>query len=209
MIVIIGVCFLLYMSDPQGFMAIPSNIAEYFSQTTSEISTAVEETSQQRQERIERENQEFYSEIARLVFEYTNNERTKNGLKKLVWDEKLAEIARKHSEDMKENDYFSHTNLEGEGPTERAKNAGYNTYKELGGGWYSDGIGENIGKMPTGNVAGLGYVANTPDAVAEAQVHSWMESEGHRANILDSDYDKLGVGVAFDGVYYILTQDFW
>ena len=104
---------------------------------------------------------------------------------------------------------FSHTNLDGDGPSERANRYGYDTHKELGGGWYTEGIGENIGKMPTGNVEGRGYVANDPDSIAKAQVDSWMNSQGHRENLLDPEYDRIGIGVAYDGLYYISTQDFW
>jgi len=86
---------------------------------------------------------------------------------------------------------------------------GYSIRKDLGGGWYSEGIGENIGKMPTGNVEGHGYVSNDAESVAKAEVLSWMESPGHRENIVNPDYDKLGVGVAYDGQYYVCTQNFW
>jgi len=110
---------------------------------------------------------------------------------------------------MAENNFFSHVYQRGEDPTARAIRNGYNVHKELGGGWYSDGIAENIGKMVTGNVVGLGYVSNTAEAIGVAQVKSWMESPGHRANILDSQYDLIGIGVAYDGSsYYISTQNF-
>ncbi len=63
--------------------------------------------------------------------------------------------------------------------------------------------------MPTGNVIGHGYVANDVKSVAEAQVQSWMESHSHRENILYPDYDRIGIGVAYNGsLYYLSTQDF-
>lgn len=149
------------------------------------------------------------SAVESAILSYTNVERSKVGLNSLVWDDRLAVIAREHSKDMAENNYFSHTNLRGENPTDRAIRNGYPIRKNLGGGWYSEGIGENIGKMPTGQVIGIGYVANDADSIARAQVDSWMESKGHRENILDSQYDRIGVGVAYDGLYYISTQTFW
>ena len=85
----------------------------------------------------------------------------------------------------------------------------YNIRKEMGGGWYQLGIAENIGQMPTGNVLGIGYVSNEPDSIAKAQVKAWMNSPGHRANILGTDYDRIGVGVAYDGFEYVLTQNFY
>lgn len=107
------------------------------------------------------------------VLELINEERSKEGLKALKWDDKLAEIARKHSCDMAENNYFDHTNLKGETPFNRMKKAGIN---------YRTG-GENI-------AAG----GNT----AEKTVEQWMNSEGHRNNIMNSAYNKVGVGLCIN-----------
>lgn len=63
--------------------------------------------------------------------------------------------------------------------------------------------------MPTGNIIGIGYVSHDPDSIATAQVQSWMSSPGHRANILNPQYDRIGVGVAYDGFYYLSTQNFY
>jgi len=147
-------------------------------------------------------------DVEQAILKYTNQERRNNGVRELRGDGKLDEVARSHSLDMAQNNFFSHTNLKGEDPTARAIRMGYNVHKELGAGWYSDGIGENIGKMPTGSVEGVGYVSSDADSIAKAQVNSWMNSPGHKQNILDSKYDTLGVGVAYDGLYYISTQDF-
>ncbi len=147
-------------------------------------------------------------DIESLVFNKVNEERKKKGLHALIWDSKLAEVARLHSLDMANRSYFSHENPEGEDPTMRAIRNGYNVHKELGNGWYSDGIAENIGMMPTGNVEGYGYVSSSND-VADAMMKSWMNSPGHRENILNADYNFIGVGVAYNGYgTYYLTQDF-
>ena len=145
----------------------------------------------------------------KLIFEKTNAERKAHGLYELTWDSELANIAREHSLDMAQNEFFSHVNLKGEDPTMRAIRHRYDVHKELGGGWYSEGLAENMGKMPTGDVIGVGYISNDPDSIAIAQVESWMNSLGHRGNILNSRYNKIGVGVAYDGHYYISTQDFY
>lgn len=140
---------------------------------------------------------EMTEEIERLTFDKTNAERKAHGLHELVWDSNLANTARAHSVDMTQNGFFSHVNLKGEDPTDRARRNGLVM-----------GIGENIGKMPTGNIVGIGYVSHNPDSIATAQVQSWMESPGHRSNMLDPRYTKLGVGVSYDGMYYISTQNF-
>jgi len=149
-------------------------------------------------------------DIESAILLYTNEERQKHGAAPLTWDDQLSTIARQHSQDMVNNNYFSHDNQQGDDPTDRARKHGYSLRKDLGGGWFSEGIGENIGQMLPGDVAGVGIVINTADAIARAQVDSWMNSPGHKQNILNPQYSKLGVGVAHDGhLYYFSTQDFW
>lgn len=103
----------------------------------------------------------------------TNAERAAAGCGELRTDERLREAARAHSEDMAANDYFSHTGLDGRSPFERMRDAGY-----------ANGAAENIA---------MGY--RTPQAVMEG----WMNSEGHRANILNCGLTAIGVGLAYDG----------
>lgn len=131
-------------------------------------------------------------DVEQYILLYTNIERKSFGVDELREDDYLFGVARKHSLDMAENDYFDHVNLQGRDPSERA----------------GVPIGENIGMMPTGNIIGVGYVSSNAESIAKAQVQSWMQSPGHRSNILNRDYDSLGVGVAYDGLYYISTQDF-
>jgi uncharacterized protein YkwD len=148
-------------------------------------------------------------QIELAILAYTNAERLTRGMPALHLDSALSKIARAHSLDMVERGFFDHNNPDGEDPTARAVRQGYPVRKELGGGWYSTGIAENIGKMATGEVIGRGYVRDDADSIAKAQVDSWMGSTGHRANLLDRTYDAIGIGVAFDGhTYYVSTQDF-
>lgn len=146
-------------------------------------------------------------DIENIVFSKVNEERRKRGLRALIWDPKLAEVARLHSLDMANKSYFSHDNPEGDDPTMRARKRGIETETQKGS-VIMIGIAENIGMMPTGNVEGYGYVSSSND-VADAMMKSWMNSPGHRANILDASYDFIGVGVAYNGYgTYYLTQDF-
>jgi uncharacterized protein YkwD len=88
-------------------------------------------------------------------------------------DDRLVAAARGHSADMAARDYFEHESPEGEGPGERAAAEGY-----------SDWSGENIARgQPT----------------AEAVVAAWMDSQGHRRNILDCDSKATGVGAVDSG----------
>lgn len=101
-----------------------------------------------------------------------NVERRAVGLPPLAWDNLLFTAARGHSDDMATHDYFSHTALNGSTPGDRITAAGYV--------WNT--CGENIA---------AGYQA--PEAVVEA----WMNSPGHRANILNTSFCDIGVGYAY------------
>jgi uncharacterized protein YkwD len=125
---------------------------------------------------------DFESEVVELV----NAERQAQGLHPLTSDERLANAARGHSEDMGLQDYFSHDSLDGRHFFDRIVEAGY-AYNHCG---------ENIA---------AGYP--TPKAV----VQGWMDSPGHRANILDPAFCDIGVGYAYVGgsTYgHYWTQDF-
>ena len=144
------------------------------------------------------------------ILRITNLRRRENNVPELKSDSKLSDIARDHSFDMFKNDFFDHVSLAGQDPTDRAKKVGYPTTKKISDGYYQEGIGENIGQMGSGHIAnpGVGYVEDTPQGIAEAQMIVWMNSPGHRKNILDPNYDYLGVGVVQTDYDYILTQDF-
>jgi uncharacterized protein YkwD len=154
------------------------------------------------------------------IFQKVNAARTSNGLNPLISDTNLASIARGHSQDMAANKYFDHVDLQGQDPSARATKAGYNIRKDIGNNRYQLGIGEIIAKMPTGNVqldcpSGLVVIPNTPTAIADATVDGWMNHDscccanGHRDAILSNTFTNAGVGVAYDGTYYISTVDFW
>ena len=115
-------------------------------------------------------------EILRLV----NEQRAKNGLAPLTLSDRLCELATLKAEDMAENHYFDHTSPTYGTPFEMLKQFGV-SYRSAG---------ENI-------AAGQ----STPEEVMNA----WMNSSGHRANILSADYTELGVGVAVGqhGLYWV------
>ena len=156
-------------------------------------------------------------QIERKIHSLVNMERRQQGIKDLKWNEKLAIIARKHSKDMAQRDYFSHLTPEGEGPTERAKKEHFPVEKPIYGGMVIQvGIAENIfkGYMYTGFVLKngkrepVGY--KTENDIAKEVVYGWMHSKGHRANILNSDHDEEGIGVYIrkDGTIFV-TEDFY
>ena len=139
------------------------------------------------------------AELERKVHAGINAERAKNGSSsQLRWDERLGAIARSHSEDMTRRGYFSHDTPEGLGPTDRIEKAGYNCWK---GSHY--GVAENIT---------IELTKDSLDRMAAGAVSSWVNSPGHRANLLDRQYDRTGIGASFGkwrgyGAVY-LTQVF-
>ncbi|MEO3826730.1 CAP domain-containing protein [Actinomadura sp. B10D3] len=116
------------------------------------------------------------------VVTLTNAERAKAGCKALRIDQRLVVAARKHSADMAAKNYFDHTSRNGDSPWKRMEDAGYP----------SPGA-ENIAK---------GY------PTAAAVVKGWMNSPGHRANILNCGLRAIGVGKASGPGGPLWTQDF-
>jgi uncharacterized protein YkwD len=146
-------------------------------------------------------------EIERLIFMQINEVREEDGLSKLEWDPLLAKLARDHSYDMALNGYTNHTNLFGDGPTERAELLGIRTRIRIGNKIYT-GVSENIGFMPQGIVQDVGVLITEED-LTWGMIYKWMLSEPHRDNILDDELFVTGIGVAFDGKgNYYITQDF-
>jgi uncharacterized protein YkwD len=113
-----------------------------------------------------------------------NQERAKVGCKPLTADSRLTAAARGHSQDMANRNYFDHNTPEGVTPWTRITNAGY----------HFSTAAENIAAGQT-----------TPAQVMNA----WMNSEGHRANILNCNLRNIGVGLAYNGKHTpYWTQDF-
>lgn len=110
------------------------------------------------------------------VFNLTNQYRTSQGLAALSLDLDLQEAAQQHSQNMAVGDFFNHVGQDGSTVQSRALNAGYES------GW----VGENIA---------AGYTT------AAEVVNGWINSPSHRANLLDPNFNELGIG------YYFLSED--
>lgn len=121
------------------------------------------------------------SEFEKQVVDLTNAERTKAGLKPLEIHSPLMAVAHAKSADMAKNNYFSHTSPTYGSPFDQIKSAGI-SYRSAG---------ENIAQGQ-----------RTPQQVVQA----WMDSPGHRQNIMNANYTHIGVGFVEDGYYW--TQQF-
>jgi uncharacterized protein YkwD len=149
------------------------------------------------------------------VHELINVKRQQNGLSTLSYDSFLADIARGHSWDMVTRNFFAHENPDGLSPRERGDAAGYPCIRHIGHYTY-EGIAENLyqGYRATSyytNAEGkiVSYNWSSPEDIAQQTVNGWMESPGHRANILTEHFMTEGIGVSFspdDKVY--ITENF-
>lgn len=127
-------------------------------------------------------------DLERRVFALVNERRAEAGLPALAWSNDAAKIARMHSENMANLKFFSHTGQDGKKVSDRANAAGLKDWHQIG-----ENIAFNRGfKSPL-----------------ESAVQSWMNSAGHRENILKTFWQDSGIGVAVtaDGTYYF-TQVF-
>ncbi|MDO8212996.1 CAP domain-containing protein [Conexibacter sp. CPCC 206217] len=106
-----------------------------------------------------------------------NRERSQRGMKPLQLDPKLGRAARAHSQDMVKRQYFEHESQDGRTPFQRMLAT---RYVPKGASWT---LGENIG-WGTLDLAQPG-----------ALVKAWMDSPGHRANILNPRFREIGIGI--------------
>jgi len=117
------------------------------------------------------------------MLELVNGERMAAGLRPLAADAELEQVARQHSTDMFARGYFAHVTPEGRDPFERMREADVRFLT----------AGENLVLAPTLQIAHAGL----------------MRSPGHRANILQRDFGRVGIGIMDGGIHGLMvTQDF-
>jgi uncharacterized protein YkwD len=130
-------------------------------------------------------------ELVQKIVDLTNAQRRANGLPELRVSGYLAQSAQSHADDQARRNYFAHDTPEGVTPRDRMLAVGYDPQTFVGENIYYY-YGDQVGIQP------------------EAAVNWWMNSPGHRANILDPRYTEIGVGLAIttaDGKY-IYVQNF-
>lgn len=128
-------------------------------------------------------NPQVRADLEAKMLQLVNEERIKRGLQPLKFDRQLVPVARAHSKDMFERGYFSHYTLEGKDPFERMREAGVNYYT----------AGENLALGRNLQICHEGL----------------MNSPGHRANILNPSYGRIGIGILDGGAYgLMISQEF-
>lgn len=126
------------------------------------------------------------AEMEAAVRQRINEIRQQNGLNPLENNERLAQVAREYSQTMARENFFSHTGPDGDTPAQRVRSAGLSYWV----------VGENLFKS-----------TNAPQPVPLA-VKGWMNSPGHRENILRPVFTETGIGIWRDGNTYYITQLF-
>jgi uncharacterized protein YkwD len=119
--------------------------------------------------------------VVRATLCTLNAERARYGLAALRLNKKLSRAARRHARDMVRRDYFSHDTLGGGTFVDRIRRSGYLS------GARSWSVGENL--------AWGSHERSAPRAITDM----WMNSAGHRANILSSSFREVGIGLALGG----------
>ena len=132
----------------------------------------------------------YISEIEQAIFQRVNAERSAAGLPALSYNNTMEHYARIKSKDMGDNGYFSHEDKQGNLITAQMKADGV-SYRA----W-----GENIAY-----IQGI----NSNSALATKFMDNWMNSSGHRANILSTNFSSIGIGVYKIGNTYYATQEFY
>jgi uncharacterized protein YkwD len=124
-------------------------------------------------------NQASHRTLVKATVCLLNKQRRSRGMKALKLSKRLGLAARRHSVDMSSKRYFSHNSRSGASFIDRIRRSGY---LKSARSWL---VGENIA-WGTGNLA-------TPRSI----VRAWMNSPGHRANILNRRFRQIGIGISF------------
>ncbi|TVR68072.1 MAG: CAP domain-containing protein [Spirochaetaceae bacterium] len=156
-------------------------------------STSITERADDRDEMAQNEFARAEAEVLRLV----NERRAEHELAPLIAHEELALLSRMHSTDMGSRGYYSHVDPDGVTPNERITDA-------LSDRYYLMGTSENIAYRESSR----GFDGTTDAELARLFMEGWMNSPGHRANILRPESTHIGIGLARSGNRIYATQKF-
>lgn len=146
------------------------------------------------------------AEIEILIVRYANLSRRKRGIAPFRTNWGLTRIARSHSWKMSK----ARTIWHGDGVHQAGSSLSHKSFWDfIKSIFYRGCSGENVGLMYQGRVKGFKHPIRTMKDIALAQHKSWMRSHGHRANILNSNFSLIGVGVIRNKSGYYCTQLFY
>lgn len=175
-----------YKNEEENTTENIQNVAFENNASTNDVQ-AVEETTYNN---VTENSTSFMSEVEQYIFSLVNEERAKVGLPQLSYNSTMEYYARLKSKDMGDRNYFDHNNPEGKLITETMNSDGV----------YYNAWGENIA-----------YISKMTDPyeVAKRIMTNWMNSQGHRENILSTNFTSIGVGVYEINNKIYATQEFF
>ena len=132
----------------------------------------------------------FMAQVEQAIFNKVNEERTKAGVAPLTYNTTMEKYARIKSQDMGDNKYFNHTDLNGNFITTTMK---------------ADGVTYNAWGEYIAYISGV----TDPTTLANQFMTNWMNSQGHKENILSTKFSSMGVGVYKIGNKVYATQEFY
>ncbi|RMF93608.1 MAG: CAP domain-containing protein [Candidatus Schekmanbacteria bacterium] len=130
--------------------------------------------------------------LGKYMLKLINKDRKKNGLAKVKWDSIAAKAGQKHSDEMAKGGYLSHWNKKGQKPDQRYTNAGGRDY-----------VAENVYM----HCEFSGDIALSKKRIKSAE-KTFMNSAGHRANILRGTHTHVGIGIAVKNGCIFISQEF-
>jgi len=153
-------------------------------------------------------------DLAKRIHALINAARRKHGFQSLAWNDALSRIATNHSRDMAGRSYLSHDTPEGNDFAYRYQQGGYSCEIRIGRvahtGAENIALSHLYNSMTTEN--GIAYYNwNSAQEIAQSTVDGWMNSPGHRENILTPYWQQEGIGVAIErspGNKIYITQNF-
>ena len=157
-------------------------------------------------------------DLARDIHDAVNKERERHGLSPYAWADSLSDIASVHSADMAKHGFFAHENLSGNTVNERAIKLGQRCERQIDDRRMAVGFGENLAKQShftsvranfadydRSEIKRLSFRWLPLQHVVDATVNGWMNSSGHRSNILHDHHQAQGISISRsdDQVMYI------
>ncbi len=155
------------------------------------------------------------SAVVSTLYDQMNATRRENGQSALTRNALLERIAQEHSADMAQRGYFDHVSPEGQSPFDRAEVAGIDCLVLTDS--RSAGLSENLYQMSatqrtvtsSNGTTTRTYEWPSPDAIADQTAQGWLDSPGHRANLLRPSAKLHGMGAAYgDGELLYVTHVF-
>ena len=145
-------------------------------------------------------------EIERWIVKYANSARRKNGVIPFRTNWGLTKIARNHSRRMSRKKRIWH----GQGVYQAGSSISFNSFWDfIRSIFYRGCSGENVGLMFRGRVKGISRPLHSNKDIAWAEHNAWINSAGHRANLMNPNFSLIGVGVIRNGNGYYCTQLFY